>query len=233
MLIMRLHKKMNDLQSQKMKAPAYEKLGEYFNVETNEFVFPLEEQPLVEDFERIIQENTIVVAECVLNTAENFPGQKKKDGTLKKQRELYDPENDEYKGKKVDYIKRSDEWCDKDNEWLYLIAYDNRIVKIGMTISSLEDRYKSYSCGTTRAMEKGSCSTTNYIITECNFNAVKKGLKVEILGIKCPFEKKEITRYGVTKICKMSSVRDQETMITECFRNTYNQKPVLCVQEGK
>ena len=47
------------------------------------------------------------------------------------------------------------------------------------------------------------------------------------------FEKKEITRYGVTKICKMSSVRDQDTMITECFRKRYNHKPVLCVQEGK
>ena len=224
---------MEEKECKKMKAPAYEKLGDYFNVERNEFVFSIEEQPDVEEFEKIIEEKAIVVAECVLNTEENFPGQKKKDGSLKKQRELYKPGEEDYKGKKVDYIKVSEEWTDKENEWLYLITYNKRIVKIGMTISSLEDRYKSYSCGTTRAMEKGSCSTTNFIITECNFNAVRKGMKVEILGIKCPFEKKEIIRYGVTKICKMSSVRDQETMITECFRKRYNHKPVLCVQEGK
>jgi hypothetical protein len=214
-----------------MNPPAYQKLCEY--ICDDNFKFNLEEQPLVEDFQELIQETTTIVAECVLNTDEHFPVQRKKDGSLKKQRELYDPDNKDYNGKKVDYITRHPDWNDNDNEWLYLIAYDNRIVKIGMTISSLEDRYKSYSCGTTRAMEKGSCSTTNYIITECNFNALKKGMKVEIIGIKCPFEKKEITRFGVTKTCKLSSVRDQETMITECFKNVYKHKPVLCVQEGK
>ncbi len=214
-----------------MNPPAYQKLCDY--ICDDNFKFNLEEQPLVEDFQELIQEPATIVAECVLNTDEHFPAQRKKNGTLKKHRELYDPDNKDYNGKKVDYITRHPDWNDNDNEWLYLIAYDNRIVKIGMTISSLEDRYKSYSCGTTRAMEKGSCSTTNYIITECNFNALKKGMKVEIIGIKCPFEKKEITRFGVTKTCKLSSVRDQETMITECFKNAYKHKPVLCVQEGK
>jgi len=215
----------------KTTVPAYEKLCEY--IRDDVFAFPLEEQPLVEDFERLIEETTKTVAECVLNTPDNFPAKKKKDGSNRKLREYYDPVNDDYVGKKVDYIQRDPDWTDEDNEWLYLVAYDKRVVKVGMTISSLEDRYKSYSCGTTRAMEKGSCSTTNFIITECNFHALKKGIKVEILGIKCPFEKKEITRFGITKMCKLSSVRDQETMLTERFRTEYKHRPVLCVQEGK
>ena len=214
----------------KTTVPAYEKLYDYICDDV--FVFQLDEQPTVEDFERLIDETTTTVAECVLNTPDNFPAKKNKDGTTRKLREYYDPTNDEYSGKKVDYIQRDPDWRDEDNEWLYLVAYDKRVVKVGMTISSLEDRYKSYSCGTTRAMEKGSCSTTNFIITECNFHALKKGIKVEILGIKCPFEQKEIARFGITKTCKLSSVRDQETMLTERFRTEYKHRPVLCVQQG-
>ena len=41
------------------------------------------------------------------------------------------------------------------------------------------------------------------------------------------------TRFGVTKECTYSTVRDKETMIMEAFKNAYGHKPVLCVQEGK
>ena len=136
---------------------------------------------------KVIGESMHLVARCVLNTPENFPYKTKKDGTqTKKQREYFE-ESPTYTGKKVDYLAVEETmWSDSTSEWLYCLAYDGHIVKIGMTITSLKDRWcGSYSCGTSRAMTKGSCSTTNFIITECNFGAVYSGMDVEIYAIRC------------------------------------------------
>ena len=181
------------------KTLTYEKFNEYFK-DDNFVKNPLNE-PTIEAFKTLICEETTLVAECVLNTKENFPLKKKKNGeNAKKQRKYFDPEHENFEGKKVDYKEVDKMWVDNENEWLYCLVYDGHIVKIGMTIKSLKERFGSYSCGTDRAMTKGSCSTTNFIITECNFRAIMKGMKVEIYGIACPTVEKVITRFGVTKI---------------------------------
>lgn len=211
---------------------AYEKLNKYVN--KDKLKFNVLEQPKIEDFESKINEKSMLVAKCVLNTPDNIQPKKNKKGELtKSRREYYDPENPDYKGKKIEYIELDKRWRDKENEWLYCLVYNKHIVKIGMTISSLKERCISYSCGTIRAMKKGSCSTTNFIITECNFIALKNNISVEIFGIPCPLLKKTITRFGITKECNLSCVRDHETMLMEKFKKEYLHKPVLCVQEGK
>tara|TARA_B110000046_G_scaffold185958_1_gene230789 strand:+ start:14287 stop:15012 length:726 start_codon:yes stop_codon:yes gene_type:complete len=211
------------------RAMEYAKLEKYHTGE--DFTFSIHEQPLVSSFEEVIGEKMKKVAICVLNTVENFPLTLNKDGMpCRKQREYF-PENTD--GKKVDYIAVDDTFKDDTHEYLYCLAYDGRIVKIGMTITSLKKRWcGSYSCGTTRAMAKGSCSTTNYIITECNFSAVKAGMDVEVYGICCPKKVIEVTRFGITRAIFASTVRGLETMLTQSFRETYGNKPVLCVQEG-
>ena len=210
----------------------YQKLDKYYHREKGEFNFDVENEPHISAFQELIGEDLIPIAKCVLNTKDNFPPKKKKNGEYGKEREHYDPSDRTYNGKKVDYIKENEYWEDVDNEWLYCLTYNGRIVKIGMTISSLKDRYASYSCGTGRAMEKGSCSTTNYIISECNCYAILNGMEVRIYGIRCPKMTHEITRFGQTVTISLSSVRDQETMITNAFTNAYLHKPVLCVQVG-
>ena len=210
----------------------YEKLSKYIN--KDKFNFNLLDQPKIEDFESKIEEKSLLVAKCVLNIPANIPPKKNKKGKLtKSRREYYDPKNPDYEGKKIEYIELDKRWKDKENEWLYCLVYNKHIVKIGITISSLKERYMSYSCGTVRAMKKGSCSTTNFIISECNFIALKNNFQVEIYGIPCPLVKKIITRFGITKECNVSCVRDQETMLMEKFKKEYLHKPVLCVQEGK
>ena len=211
---------------------SYEKLGLYISNGT--FTFDISNSPTLKSFEKVIGVNAILVAKCVPNTEEYFALSYNKDGTLsKKNREYLDPNDEDYDGKKIDYIEENSYWTDEDNEWLYFLVYDVNIIKIGMTITSPKARYESYSCGTDRAMKKGSCSTTNFIISECNAFAIIKGMKVEIYGIAVPKPIIEKTRFGVTKKCALSTVRDEETMLTESFKNAYSKKPVLCVQEGK
>ena len=103
-----------------------------------------------------------------------------------------------------------------------------------MTITDLKERWcGSYSCGTSRTMSKGSCSTTNYIITECNYGALCLGMNVEIYGISSPKNVISVTRFGVTKLIYTSTVGGLETMLAQVFHDKYKHKPVLCVQEGK
>ena len=203
----------------------YKKLNKY--ILNNDFTFNLNEQPTVQEFENVIGENAILVAECELNTPNNFPTKGKRN------REYFDPTDINYDGKKIDYKELNYAWKDDTNEWLYFLVYDNHIVKLGMTITPLKKRYESYSWGTSRAMKVGSCSTTNFIISECNALAVSKGISVKIYGIPVKKEKKIIKRFGVEKVCSDSTVRDMETMLLESFKNCYSKKPVLCVQEGK
>lgn len=215
------------------KGCEYEKLKNYIN--NGEFVFDVESEPTIAQFTDVIGESIPLVARCVLNTPENFPYKINKNGTPAKRQREYFKDIPTYTGKKVDY-QAVDEghWSDINNEWLYCLGYNRHIVKIGMTITDLEKRWcGSYSCGTSRAMTKGSCSTTNFIITECNFLAVYLDMDVEIYAIRCPKEVVSMTRFGVTKTIDISKVRGYESMLTQAFHDKYGHKPVLCVQEGK
>ena len=213
------------------KTETYAKLGEY--TQNGKLIFDINNEPTIEEFQSLIGEKMIHVADCVLNTEQNYPIKLKKDGTPCKRQREYLTDSEYYDGKKIDYKGCHKSWEDDDDDWLYGLCYNGRLVKIGMTVTSLKERYGSYSCGTARAMKKGSCSTTNFIISECNYTALKDGFTVEIFAIKCPPTKIEKTRFGITKICNSSTVRDEETMLTECFKNKYKHLPVLCVQSGK
>ena len=211
----------------------YEKLNKYYK--DGKLTFDVSKEPTIAEFTDCIGEPIHLVARCVLNTPENFPYKTKKDGTPSKRQREYFIDDPTYTGKKVDYLAVDEtKWNDINSEWLYCIAYDGHIVKIGMTTTPLKGRWcGSYCCGTSRAMTKGSCSTTNFIITECNFGALYSGMNVEIYGICCPKEGVSITRFGRTKTIYTSKVRGYETMLSQRFHDTYKHKPVLCVQEGK
>ena len=215
------------------KTCEYEKLNKYYK--DGKLTFDVSKEPTISEFTDCIGEPMHLVARCVLNTPEHFPYKTKKDGSLTKKQREYFMDDPSYTGKKVDYLAVDEtKWNDSTYEWLYCLAYDGHIVKIGMTINSLRERWcGSYSCGTSRAMTKGSCSTTNFIISECNFGAVYSGMSVEIYAICCEKEKDTITRFGITKTVYKSVVRDYETMLSHKFHNTYKHKPVLCIQEGK
>lgn len=222
-----------ELEAKQEKKCEYEKLNRYYK--DGKFTFDVSKEPTIDEFIDCIGEPMHLVGRCVLNTPENFPYKTKKDGTQTKTQREYFEDIPTYTGKKVDYLAVDEaKWCDNNNEWLYCLVYNKHIVKIGMTITSLNDRWcGSYSCGTSRAMTKGSCSTTNFIITECNFGAVYSGMDVEIYAVSCPKEAVSVSRFGQTKTIYISMVRGYETMLSQRFHTTYKNKPVLCVQEGK
>lgn len=209
----------------------FQSILKYINTDST-FNFPITEQPTVEDFEKVIGEDVTLVAKAVFNTPENLPKSKAK--------EFYNPiKNKNYSGKKIDYtiidkLAKKGSLHSKNNQYLYALAYDKHIVKLGMTECSIEERLNSYNCGTLRAREKGTCSITNFVVTECNCLALSLDMEVEIYAIPCPIEYISVTRFGITEICRRTTVlRDLEAMLIKSFKNEYSYKPVLCVQEGK
>ena len=81
-------------------------------------------------------------------------------------------------------------------------------------------------------MRKGSCSTTNYVITESNYKGITEGMKVEIYGIR--IEKKYSTEERFKRTFKMETLRGRgyEEWITNIFVETTGHIPILCVQKG-
>jgi len=197
----------------------YEKLIEY--VTESGLTFDYTKEMTIFDFEEILGEKTTLVAECVFNSKENSNGSHKA---------VIDGKN--FEGNLVGYKGIHEYWNDSSAEWIYCITFDSHVVKIGMTITSLKDRYGSYLCGTRRAMAKGSCSTTNFVINEINYGALLSDVKVEIHAIRLNKVKSEVTRFGVTKEINCSVARDYEEIVTNLFIEYSGHIPVLCVQKG-
>jgi hypothetical protein len=198
----------------------YPEMSKY--IDSNGFTFDHKEEITTEEFEEALTEKMHFVAHCVFNEKESFP---------KSNREFINGED--FEGKLVDYLKDSPYWEDEGAEWVYCIAYDGHIVKIGMSLSSLKKRFASYSCGTRKAMKKGSCSTTNYVITESNYHGITEGMKVEIYGIR--IEKKYVTEKAFGgRIRRMETLRGRgyEEWVTDIFIETTGHIPILCVQKG-
>ena len=198
----------------------YEKLNEY--VTESGLTFDFTKEMTIADFENIIGEKVTLVAECNFNSLENRRVRERKaiiDGT-------------DFEGNLVRYDGLHQYWNDSSAEWIYCITYNGHIVKIGMTITSLEARYGSYLCGYRTNMTTGSCSTTNFVVNEVNYAALLSDVKVEIHAIRLDKVKSEVTKFGITKEVTMSVARDYEEMITDVFVKHSGHIPVLCKQKG-
>ena len=186
----------------------------------------------IEEMEKILNIQIPKVGICTFNDRKNNSLRYTKQGKLfVKQKEIINGEN--YEGVLVNFKGVSDElWKKENTEGIYFITFDRHIVKIGMTENNFCDRFGSYSCGCRRAMSKGSCSTTNFVVCEVLYTALKLGLHIDIYGIHIPKEKKEIEVYGEKISCPVSVVRSHEEFITNKYKSKIGKLPPLCVQHA-
>ena len=76
-------------------------------------------------------------------------------------------------------VKGLEEKYESYRELIYAIVIDGKIVKIGGTYTGMKKRHGSYNCGTRKARAKGTCSVTNFDITEYQYTAIREGKTVE------------------------------------------------------
>ena len=208
----------------------YEKTDAY--VDASGFKFRLEDQLTISEFKEIIPSVTIKkMADCHFCDRDHVPLNLKKNGEPSKIQKVVIDGPDHIDDLVI--FKGVDEgWTDGSAEWLYCIAFDDHIVKIGMTISSLEKRYASYACGDRKARKEGTCSVTNFIVCEAVYAALLLGHRAEIFGIRVPKKTVTETFAGVTRDVTYSVIRNYEEILTDRFIEHTGHIPVLCVQKG-
>ena len=67
----------------------------------------------------------------------------------------------------------------------------DEIVKIGQTDATLNSRFSSYGAGTQKARDKGTCSVTNYYLSEEIRNGHKQGKKFSVYAL--PVTEQEVS----------------------------------------
>jgi len=206
------------------------KLGVY--VDTSGFKFCLEDQLTISEFKEIVPSITIKkMADCHIADREHIPLKLKKNGEPRKlQKAVID--GPDFIDDLVIFEGVDEGWTDDSVEWLYCIAFDDHIVKIGMTITSLKERYVSYACGDRKARMAGTCSVTNFIVCEVVYAALLLGHRAEIFGIRVPKEMVTEEWLGEKVTIPTSKVRPKEEILTKKFIAATGHMPVLCVQKG-
>ena len=199
----------------------YQKLYEY--VTEAGLTFDYTKEPNISDFLKFVNQDVILSGECVFNNEENRNGST---------REIINGKD--FEGSLVYYRGIHPSWKEVANGWIYCITYDKHIVKVGMTIKSLLDRYGSYSAGKRKLMAQKTStpSTTNFVINEVNYAALLSGLKVEIYGIRLEKRVEEIEKYCLIREIRLDTARAEEEMITDRFVKYAGHIPVLCKQKG-
>lgn len=170
------------------------------------WVFDFSRELSVEEF--ITPLEFVKTADAVLNIAENFPNSTREfiKGTT-------------FDKKLVDFlpVRSQMHMVNKHNGIIYAIVFDGKIVKLGMSSTTLKDRLQSYNCGTRAAREKGTCSTTNFHIIESIYGAILRGIKVEIYSY-------HITSPTVTINMWNDEVPVKMTAVAKEFEKTLLQK---------
>lgn len=162
----------------------------------------------------------VKVADCYLNTSENFSGRAQYIESITKFLVL------------VDAKPYNNELWKMGGEHVYLLAIDDNVVKIGSTTTSMKDRWGSYKCGTRKYMKKGSPSTTNYHIQESLYASLLKKQKVEIYSIRMPELYKSLDVYGTKLRIPCSVSKAYEHTLLDIYKAHTGHYPILSVNNG-
>lgn len=106
---------------------------------------------------------------------------------------------------------------------VYCFVINNKVVKIGNTITTIKERIQSYNCGKQKYRDKGTCSTTNYFVLQ---TFLKTNENIEVYGF-FP-EKQEIDVFG-TKYFQTINPKQYEAHILKYMKDK-NIFPILCIQ---
>jgi len=171
----------------------------------------------------------VKVADCVLNTIKNFPWPLKKNGErCKTHRKVIDGED--FDKILVDYIpiKGMDNYFANNKGMCYIIAFDGKVVKIGMTKGSLRYRITSYACGTRSYRADGTCAVTNFHLMEACYGAIRNGVKIELYGYNIEIPTIEVNVFGEMKNIEITEIAcNWEEAALNKYKKIKGSNPVL------
>jgi len=134
----------------------------------------------------------------------------------------------------IDYIPTLglEETYEKYKEQIYIITFDNKVVKIGKTKVGMKGRHQSYNCGTRKARAKGTCSVTNYNVTEAQYTAIRDGVSVDWYCFDIPQLRTELNIFGENHVVVAETNDKYESVLINQYIEAKGNKPLLSVNSG-
>ncbi len=106
---------------------------------------------------------------------------------------------------------------------VYVMVINNKIFKIGHTITSIKKRIQSYNCGKVEYRIAGTNGTTNYFILQ---SLLKINKKVQVYAFFPKHPKYEI--FGEKYQDSYPAAKTAEKKIIQDFMEQHNKKPIGC-----
>jgi hypothetical protein len=113
----------------------------------------------------------------------------------------------------------------KDFGLVYVFVIDEKIFKIGQSITPIKSRVQSYNCGKTEYRISGTNSTTNYFVLQ---SLLKINKKVKVYAYFPP--KKEYTLFDEKGNDSFPPVKKIENKIMRDFIKKHGKKPIGSTQ---
>lgn len=114
----------------------------------------------------------------------------------------------------------------KKSGLVYLFVIDNKIFKIGQSITPITKRIQSYNCGKVEYRINGTNSTTNYFVLQ---SLLKINLPVDVYAF-FP-DQPEYELFGKKYQDSWQVSKRAENIIINDFIKNHNKKPIGCTQK--
>lgn len=117
-------------------------------------------------------------------------------------------------------------------ELIYILAIGEKVAKIGGTYVGMKGRHSSYNCGTRKARAKGTCSVTNFNITETQYASIQEGKKVEWYVYEVPLAESTISVWGEEIMYNAKTYYKYESALCEKYKQLTGHFPILSSNSG-
>lgn len=117
-------------------------------------------------------------------------------------------------------------------ELIYVLAIDGKVAKIGGTYVGMKGRHQSYNCGTRKARAKGTCSVTNFNITETQYAAIMSGKRVEWYVFDVPLAEATINVWGEEVTYNAKTFYKYESSLCDQYKKLTGHFPLLSSNSG-
>jgi hypothetical protein len=121
---------------------------------------------------------------------------------------------------------------DEYRELIYILAIDGKVSKIGGTYVGMKGRHQSYNCGTRKARAKGTCSVTNFNITEAQYASISDGKSVEWYVFDVPLAEATINVWGEEVTYNAKTYYKYESALCEKYCQLTGHFPLLSSNAG-
>lgn len=122
-------------------------------------------------------------------------------------------------------IQIIDEAKCQDKGFVYVFVIEDKIFKIGQSISNIKERVQSYNCGKTEYRINGTNSTTNYFVLQSLLKINKEVLVYAFFPQKPRYE-----IFGQVFEDSYPPSKKAENIIITDFIKKHGKKPIGCTQ---